>query len=166
MSNSTQVLNSFEFTVLGRPQQRGSKQASLIPKRGGGFVTNAAGRPIVAARDMNAKSKDWMQEVRSAAAAAVGDNWVLLQCPIELMIKFYFARPKSHYGSGKNASVIKESSPKFHAQSPDLDKLVRAIGDSLTGVVYLDDRLVCSQIVSKYWTEECEKAVIRVRAIH
>jgi hypothetical protein len=40
----------YHFTVLGRGQQRGSKQASLIPKRGGGFVEKN-GRPMVVARD-------------------------------------------------------------------------------------------------------------------
>lgn len=36
------------------------------------------------------------------------------------------------------------------ASSPDLDKLLRALGDAMTGVVYADDRQVA-------WYRDCEK---------
>lgn len=157
------MTQKIEFTVYGTPQQRGSKQAGLIPKRGGGFLTTATGRPIVAARDDNPKSKDWMQEVRSAAVQAIGPNWELITCPIELSIAFYFARPKSHYGSGKNASQLKPSSPLFHAQSPDLAKLIRCLEDALTGIVWRDDRQVFRySSMQRFWTQAQEKAVVTI----
>ena len=155
----------YRFTVLGRGQQRGSKQASLIPKRGGGFVEKN-GRPIVAARDSNAKSKDWMQEVRSAAIAALGEI-KLLTGPIELTARFYFARPSSHYGSGKNTGVLKASAPEHHAQSPDLAKLLRSLEDACTGVVWKDDKLVCSYGpgTGRYWTETQERTEVEIRVL-
>lgn len=152
------------FTVLGRAQQRGSKVASLIPKRGGGFITHN-GRPVVAARDSNKKSKDWMQEVKSAAISQLGEI-KLLTGPIELTAEFYFARPSSHYGSGKNANVLKPSAPIVHAQSPDLAKLLRSLEDALTKVVWLDDKQVFryGNGTQRLWTESHEKTVVRIRA--
>lgn len=153
----------FQFTALGRAQQRGSKQASLIPKRGGGFVEKN-GRPMVVARDMNAKSKAWMQEVKWAAISALGQI-ELITVPIELTARFYFCRPQSHFGSGKNAGVLKASAPSIHAQSPDLAKLLRSLEDSLSGVVWQDDKLVYryGQGTGRYWTETQERTEVEIR---
>lgn len=155
----------YAFTVLGRAQQRGSKQASLIPKRGGGWVEKN-GRPITVARDMNAKSKDWMQEVKSAAVQAIGQI-ELLTDPIDLTARFYFSRPKGHYGSGRNASSLKASAPVIHAQSPDLAKLLRSLEDSLTGVTWRDDRQVfrygCG--TGRYWTQTQERTEVEIRVV-
>lgn len=153
----------FQFVVLGRAQQRGSKQASLIPKRGGGFIEKN-GLPMVVARDMNAKSKTWMQEVKWAAISALGQI-ELITSPIELTARFYFCRPQSHFGSGKNAGVLKASAPSIHAQSPDLDKLTRALGDSLTGVLIHDDKLIARIISERLWTIEAERTEIEIRIL-
>lgn len=150
------------FTVLGRPQQRGSKQAVLIPKRGGGFIEKN-GRPIVRAKDDNPKSKDWMQEVRSAAAQAFGQGRPLINEPIELTVRFYFTRPQSHYGSGKNSGKLKDSAPKSHAQSPDLAKLIRCLEDALKGIVWTDDKLVFRYTdCARHWTETQERAEVAI----
>lgn len=156
---------TYRFTVLGRAQQRGSKQASLIPKRGGGFVEKN-GRPMVVARDMNTKSKAWMQEVKWAAISALGQI-ELITAPIELTARFYFCRPQSHFGSGKNAGVLKASAPVHHAQSPDLAKLLRSLEDALTGVVWHDDKLVYSYGVGtgRYWTETQERTEVEIRVV-
>lgn len=148
-----------QFKVIGRPQQRGSKLAGLIPKRGGGWLEKN-GRPIVVARDANQESKQWMDAVKYAAMQAYRGE--LLRGPIELRVRFYFKRPQAHYGSGKNAGVLKPSAPLHHAQSPDLDKLVRCLGDALTGVVWLDDRLVCRTYSERCWTTGAEHAQVEI----
>lgn len=155
----------FAFTVWGRGQQRGSKVPSLIPKRGGGFVSKN-GRPILVARDSNKKSGDWMQEVRRAAIDQFG-TIELIQGPIELTARFYFARPKSHFGSGKNAGVLKASAPRIHAQSPDLAKLLRSLEDAITGVLWKDDKLVCRYGIGtgRYWTDTQERTEVEIREI-
>lgn len=152
------------FTVHGKPQQRGSKKASLIPKRGGGFVTKN-GRPIVAARDMNENSKEWMGQVRDAAANACSGD--LLAGPIRITCWFYFKRPDSHFGSGKNTGRLKPSAPEHHCSFPDLDKLMRAINDSLTGVVWRDDKQVCAfgNETGKFWTTSAECAEIQIEVL-
>lgn len=150
-----------QFTVLGRPQQRGSKIAAPIPKRGGGWVQTPDGRPVVAARDMNPKSKDWMHSVRAAAHEAY--DGPLLHGPISLSVGFFFRRPKSHYRTGKFSGQLKDSAPEIHAQSPDLAKLVRCLEDALTGVVWHDDRQVWFyRSIHREWTEDAERAVVSI----
>ena len=159
------IATYYQFVVLGRAQQRGSKLASLIPKRGGGFVEKN-GRPKVVARDMNAKSKGWMQDVKWAAVQQIG-KIELLTGPIELTARFYFARPSSHFGTGKNAGVLKASAPEYHAQSPDLAKLLRSLEDALTGVAWQDDKLVFSYGVGtgRYWAETQERTEVEIREV-
>ena len=145
------------FTVVGRPQQRGSK----TPYR----WTAKDGRSGIAMTDSNRKSTDWIQAVRDAASEAMGGR-DLFHGPIQLIAEFFFARPKVHFRTGKYAGKLAPSAPEYHTQSPDLDKLLRAIGDGMTGVVYRDDRQICVvQWVAKNWTKIEECAVITVTAI-
>lgn len=151
-----------EFVVLGRPQQRGSKLASARYDRSGKPVTKD-GRVLTFAKDANPKSKAWMDSVRTAAMEAVGDGWEPLRAPLMLSVLFYFSRPKSHYGSGKNAAVVKASAPIAHSQTPDLSKLMRAVEDGMTGIVYADDRQIfCYQNTRKHWTTGVERAEVWV----
>lgn len=150
------------FTIPGRAQQRGSKKSSLIPKRGGGFVEKN-GRPLLATRDDNEKSTLWMAEVKAAAFKA-WEGRKLLDCPIALGAEFYFLRPSSHYGTGKNHGQIKASAPMFHAQSPDLAKLFRALEDGISKIIWADDKLVCDYLPpsGRRWTTGSECTVVRI----
>ena len=64
-----------------------------------------------------------------------------LNLPVKADIEFVFPRPKSHYGSGKNADVLKPSAPKHCVSrgNGDIDKLSRSTLDGLSvsaGEVY------------------------------
>ncbi|MGH3500203.1 MAG: RusA family crossover junction endodeoxyribonuclease, partial [Nocardioidaceae bacterium] len=55
-------------------------------------------------------------------------------------IEFRFNRPKSHYGTGGNAHLVKASAPLFPTGKPDADKLLRSVFDALTAArVWRDD---------------------------
>jgi Holliday junction resolvase RusA-like endonuclease len=156
----------FRLLILGRPQQRGSKIPQVVYRGGQPVLTN--GRPLVIARDQNdERSLPWMQEVKSVAVVAMRDQGFteLIDDAIEIEIQFYFKRPESHFGTGKNAGALRNAAPKCHTQSPDLDKLQRCFGDALTGVMYRDDKQVCRWIASRHWTTETERteAIVRVR---
>ena len=153
---------TISFRVEGVPQPRGSKLPSLIPKRGGGWVKKG-GRPIVVARDDNKKSKPWMGVVAAAAREAYQGE--LLHGPIRLKVAFFFPRIKGHYGSGKNASKLKASAPVRHTQKPDVDKLCRALLDSLTGVIWGDDRQICELYAAKYYDEQGGSAEVEIEEI-
>lgn len=158
--------NEFKFVVLGRGQQRGSKVAQVIYGRDGKPVTKN-GRIVAVARDSNDdKSLTYMQEIRTAAAVAMEHAGVrLISAPIELTATFYFLRPASHFGSGRNAGVLKSGAPRVHAQSPDLAKLIRCLEDALTGVLWQDDKLVYAygEGTGRKWTTEQERVEVSVR---
>ncbi len=148
MSTTTTTI-PLEFTVYGKPAQQGSKSA---------FVRN--GRAIMF--EANAKAKaEWRQQVVAVAMHAMNGR-SLIEGPVQLDIVFMFRRPKSHYGTGRNASLLKDSAPKDHVHTPDLDKLVRNVGDGLTGTVLRDDSQVCVLIANRRWTETVECAVVRI----
>jgi Holliday junction resolvase RusA-like endonuclease len=155
---------TIEFTVLGRPQQRGSK-SPWIPKHKDGSMVMRNGRPVIATRDSNVRSKAWMDSVRSAAMEAVGFDWEPLRCPIMLDVEFHFARPQAHFGTGKNAERMKPSAPMLFTQSPDLSKLIRALEDAMTGIIYVDDRQIFAYSKClKKWTQCVECALVMVHA--
>lgn len=142
------------FTVLGRPQQCGSK-LPMRRKDGGWFVA-----------DSNDKLRlPWMQEVKSVAYAAMREQGIvkLIDAPVSIEVVFCFKRPAIHYGSGKNHLALKASAPKYHVQSPDLDKLQRCLGDAMTGVVYTDDKLIWSWNACRRWTTEVECTEVTLR---
>lgn len=152
------------FTVYGRPQQTGSKSPWVPRRKDGSLVTRPDGRPVIATMDSNKKSKPWMAHVGATAHDVYGGE--LLDGPLRLTAQFFFARPKSHYGTGRNANRLKPSAPIHHAQTPDLAKLVRAIEDAMSGVVYRDDRQICQYgETSRQWTEKAERVEITIETL-
>lgn len=63
--------------------------------------------------------------------------------PIALTAAFYFPRPKSHFGTGKNAGNLKVTAPNWHVVKPDADNLLKLVKDALKGVAWHDDSQVC-----------------------
>jgi len=70
--------------------------------------------------------------------------------------EFILARPKSHYGTGRNAGTLKTSAPGYHIQTPDYDNLCKLLTDALNGIVYKDDAQVCLGSFVKRWGEPGE----------
>lgn len=129
------------FTVEGIPQPRGSKKA--LPNR-------ATGRAMMV--DSNPKSGPWMNAVAHQASLAM-NGLPLLAGPVEVVVTFAFPRPKSHYRTGKRANELRDDAPEMHSKKPDCDKLVRAIGDGMTGVVYRDDSQIALLQINKRYTD-------------
>ena len=145
-----------EFTVYGQPQPAGSKRAFAIRKASG----TPTGQVVVT--DDNPRSRSWKQEVRSKAAEAMRDAAIeerggfdpspdFLAGPLYLVLRFYLRRPQGHYGTGRNAEVVKPSAPERPIVKPDLTKLVRAVEDAMTGIVWRDDASVVAQMVTKHY---------------
>jgi len=83
----------------------------------------------------NKNLNGWRQSVGNQAQHAVElHNWALARRKdeaIELSIDFDFLKPAS-----KSKKITRMTT------RPDLDKLVRAVGDALTGIIYEDDSQV------------------------
>jgi crossover junction endodeoxyribonuclease RusA len=126
------------FEVAGVPQPQGSK--TIKRTKGGGAVV----------REDNPATEPWRNAVAAAAINAM-EGGELLAGPLLLWVEFRFPRPKAHYGTGRNAGALKASAPHWCTTRPDLDKLVRAVGDAITGVVCVDDcQLVEVEAVKVY----------------
>jgi len=76
---------------------------------------------------------------------------------VQVSIEFIMPRPKSHFGTGKNAEILKNSAPFFCTSKTtgDVDKLTRSTLDALSvtsgGTVLADDSLVvCLQALKRY----------------
>ena len=75
--------------------------------------------------------------------------------PVEVRVNFYLARPKGHYGTGRNANRIKDSAPLYPSGMPDLDKLCRAVLDGLTaGGAWRDDAQVVVLMATKNYADQ------------
>jgi Holliday junction resolvase RusA-like endonuclease len=129
------------YTVPGRAHPAGSKRA--LPIKGGRFV-------VV---DANRKVRDWQHRVATVVAEGRREagKTDIIDGPVALLVEFIFERPKSHFGTGKNSDRVKPGSPEFHVSKPDVTKLVRAVEDALTGVVYRDDsQVVLTHAIKRY----------------
>lgn len=125
-------MSGIRFTVHGTPVSQGSKNPY-------GGESNAK------------KLRPWRAAIVSEAAAQMNGEPPITG-PVLLRVAFYFARPKSHFGTGRNADILKESAPHYVAKAPDLDKLIRAIGDALTSVAIRDDAQIASISAVKLWS--------------
>jgi Holliday junction resolvase RusA-like endonuclease len=79
----------------------------------------------------SSKHKAWRKAIVQEAIATLPAYWQPIDEPCELIVAFYMPKPKT----------VDRQLPSV---SPDLDKLIRAVGDSLTdsGVVTDDSRIV------------------------
>lgn len=122
-----------KFSVVGDPVPQGSMRAFL--RRGGG-------RPILAPD--NKRTRPWKDAVTWAAAEA--RRFTAIE-PVAVQLRFTLRRPKGH--SRANGS-LRPTAPTYHDTKPDIDKLVRAVLDSLVEArVLADDSLVAWLRVAK-----------------
>jgi|GEM_PF-2448557 len=135
------------FTVPGPPQPQGSKTAKVLGKR----IYLPDGKPaivepraiLVEQANKTTKTRKagaldrWRSKVAEAARAAM-DGRPLWDEPCILVCEFLLPRPRSHW---TKSGTLRKGAPLL-PKKPDWSKLVRAVEDALTGVVYRDDSQV------------------------
>ncbi len=62
--------------------------------------------------------------------------------PIKCTLHFFCKRPKNHFKTGKNAHILKDTSPKYNTNNKDLDNMVKFVLDALNDKLYTDDCLI------------------------
>jgi len=82
--------------------------------------------------------------------------------PISLVVVFYMPRPKSHYGSGKNASILKKSAPSYHVTKPDTDNLLKFVKDAFNKIYWKDDSQVYLVTAQKCYTELTPRTEVEI----
>jgi crossover junction endodeoxyribonuclease RusA len=121
---------TLRFKMFGTPEPQGSMRA-MMPKNGK--------FPIIFSD--NPKLKKWRDAVGGTAKLAMHQDEFFpigKGYPVHVAIIFYFR-------------AIGRESTGWITKKPDLDKLVRASLDALTGIVYADDNQVCSIVVQKVY---------------
>jgi len=103
------------FRVEGTPRPKGS------------WRHVGAGRVISAAKGLDA----WERAVRQAAEHAMVVPRVSGDA-LQVTLTFRMPRPVC-----RRADV-------WHTTRPDIDKLIRAVLDAMSGIVYTDDAMICS----------------------
>jgi Holliday junction resolvase RusA-like endonuclease len=130
--------NKFTISVTGDPASQGSHA-----------IMN--GRIV----QVNSKKhKAWRTAIVTEAISALPKNWEPLDEPVELIVNFYMPRPTS----------VKRPLPSV---APDLDKLVRSVGDALAiAGVYTDDSRIVRISARKLYAQGIEPgATIEVSPI-
>lgn len=117
------------FEVEGRPRQQGSMRSP------------AAG--VVLHDSVNLKG--WRQAV--AVRCREVFKGLPHAGPVQLSLYFTFSTPRLHRGKTQKTTA------------PDLDKLIRAVCDGLTGVLYVDDAQVFHVEAEKAWSAEVPQGV-------
>lgn len=127
-----------EFWVAGIPKPQGSKRAFVV--KGRPVLTESAGGAL----------KDWRAVVAHEAALAVS---VPIDGPVSVVVTFHMPRPKS----------LPKSRPSWPAKRPDIDKLVRAVLDSMSSIVYGDDAQIVTLTARKVYVLPNGIPGVRVR---
>ena len=132
---STDVL---AITVHGRPIPQGSLRSL------------GTGRPSI---HSNAEQlHPWRDSIITATQAAMRQaGWERTTGPISVHGSFYFDRPKAHYTSKGQLKRTAPCWPTTRANG-DLDRLARAVGDSITaaGAIKDDSQLVAWNVLKTY----------------
>ena len=80
------------------------------------------------------------------------------------------AQGNSAWHQGKNAGKLKASAPIHHVKTPDLDKAVRGVADSISDAVASvllrnDSQIVSIHATKRYQTDDFLGAIITVTAL-
>lgn len=134
--------NTFSFFTKGDPIPEGSHK----------YVGYRNGKPTIV--HDNLRLAGWRMIVaRDAKNAATAAGWTPQHDgPVTVEARFYMPRPK------------RPKFPDHPATKPDLDKLIRAVGDALAdynGVLAEDSRIV-TWITSKEWASDDQEPGVHI----
>ncbi len=129
------------FAVLGEPSPEGSTRAFYIPK---------LKRTVVTHQNQDAL-RAWRDRVAAEAQNAVeGRPWTCdAVSAYEVDVDFVLPRPPSVPAHRRLRPTVR----------PDLDKLIRAVNDALTGIVWADDSQITAMRVAKVYVDQCDPLI-------
>jgi Holliday junction resolvase RusA-like endonuclease len=135
MSSMEAPVETLEFMVLGEPTPEGSTRAFYIKKLDRTVTTHQNKKELGA----------WRNRVATEAQHALeGREWTSDSCSAYIVeVEFVLSRPASVPVHRRIHPIVK----------PDIDKLVRAINDALTGILFADDCQVVSLSVRKTYND-------------
>jgi Holliday junction resolvase RusA-like endonuclease len=140
--------------MITRAEGWGVKIAGLTPAPKGSMkCIGARGQVKHQLIEDNPDTAPWRRAVAAAARTHVPEK-ADPQEPVELVITYSLPRPKSHYGTGRNADVVKASAPPRPSThgTGDVDKLERNVLDGLQDAgTLVNDAQVTDVAHKKRW---------------
>lgn len=136
--------------VAGTPRPQGSGTAMISRSTGAAFKKT----PQTTAA--------WRNQLVEAFLA-VGREMIPAGIPVEVIVEFRFARPKSH------SHKLRESDRRIKSNGADIDKLCRLVLDALSVArVYADDNQVADLVAYKRYVtadDQPEGVLVQVQAV-
>ncbi len=133
----------FRLTVHGEPVAKGRPKLATVRGRAMAFTPK--------------KTRNYEDIVRHTAVREWNSAPVLRDVPIRLSAKFFRSIPASWSAKKQQAALAGLIRP---ITRPDWDNLGKSITDALNGVVYLDDALIVSSTVEKFYAVEPRVEII------
>lgn len=133
-----------KFVVYGVPVPKGSARGFVVPGKNGGkpraVVVQDNKKPLAHWQTQIANEARVAAATRTRNEAAFKETLPALDFdgPMRILCQFRFNKPKS-------------ATRKLPTVKPDIDKLVRAVLDALTGVIWRDDSQVIELSANKYY---------------
>lgn len=122
------------YSIEGTPRPQGSKRHV-----GGGIMIESS-----------KYVKEWRAFARMKAVDAMRESERIAKpSAVKLTVLFGFDRPKTHIKKG----VCRIDAPVYHTARPDSDKLLRALLDSMSEIVFEDDSQVAVIVVEKVFAK-------------
>ena len=134
------------FFVPGVPKPAGSKRGFAIPDK-----QRPGKHRVIITDESGVPGKAWRADCKSYARDAYGGTPLTGAIIAEFV--FTLPRPKGHYGTGKNGGKLKASAPIAPTTRPDTTKLIRAVEDALSGIIWRDDAQIIRQTGVKVYGE-------------
>lgn len=139
------ITQGWAFRVWGDPQPKGSMKC----------IGAVGGKHHQLVED-NKDSPAWRVKVAGVAAALLAKGQLEAadnHQPIMVEITSTLERPQTHYGTGRNADVVKPSSPVWPSLfgTGDIDKLERLVLDALADAHVLTNDAQVTRTTSSKW---------------
>ena len=135
-------MEQIRLTVLGIPKAQGRHKHFQRGKFSGTY-------------DPSSEKKETFASILQGQAPETP-----ITSPIALELIFYMPRPKAHYGTGAKSECLKDTAPEMQSSKPDIDNLVKFVQDSLNGIFYKDDALICHLTAQKVYSDRPRTEII------
>lgn len=142
-----------QYWVAGEPIPQGSKRVWKGPQG-----------QLHMREDAGVRHTTWRYELAAQARLAMSEAGLVtpFRQPIYVALHFAIHRPQSHYGTGRNSEALVPRAPLYPTKPPDIDKLVRAVYDSMTSIVWVDDAQVVRDAHTKGFVHRWEEEGVNV----
>jgi Holliday junction resolvase RusA-like endonuclease len=127
---------AIHFRAYGMPKAQGSMRMRKSKKT----------RKLFLAPD-NPEMYGWRQTIALAAVNERPEGFKLLDEAISVTAHFYFPKPK-------------KPRSEYPIGPPDTDKLARAVGDALKGILWVDDSRIVSLEAHKFYGDPARVEVV------